>query len=182
MAPALAAQTPAPSTEPVKLETVRAEMAATQVPRFFNARQFATLEKLCAVVMPALNGNPGAAEAGAALFLDFLLGASPAERQQLYRQGLDHLEAESRRLFKTAFAGASDVQIAQLLKPLLVAWTFDPPTNPLQRFLAAARADIRQATVNSPEWAQAQASTGSRRRRGGAGGGFYWYPIDPVRR
>src|SRR5947207_3129947 len=88
VAPALRAQQPLP-----KLETAAAESAGEALPHFFTDRQFAALKKLAEILMPPMNGAVGAGEANAAEFLDFLIGESPADRQQLYRQGLDRLVA-----------------------------------------------------------------------------------------
>ena len=62
---------------------------------FFTQPQLAALRRLSDLLMPPLNGNPGALQTEAAEFLDFLVGSSPADRQILYRQGLDRLNAES---------------------------------------------------------------------------------------
>jgi hypothetical protein len=53
-------------------------------------------------------------------------------------------------------------------------WTYEPPADPLARFLREAKQDVRTATMNSREYASAGSSSG---RRGG-GLGQYWYPID----
>ncbi len=158
-APALRAQQPLP-----KLETAAAESAAEALPHFFTDRQFAALSKLAATIMPPMNGSPGAIEAKAPEFLDFLIGESPAERQQLYRQGLD-------RLVAAGFVDADAAKAASILAPLKAAWTYDPPADPLARFLRQAKADVRTATVNSREYSGA--------RRFGAQG-LYWLPLDPL--
>ena len=163
-----------------KIATVAPETAAAPTTRFFTATQFATLKSLSGILQPASNERPGALEAGAAEFLDFLIGASPKPRQILYRSGLDHLDAESSRLFKKPFSEITTDQADKVLRPLLVPWTFDPPTNPHQRFLADVRADVRTATQNSKEVSQVAASS-NRRRRGPGGAAPYWLPIDPTR-
>jgi hypothetical protein len=165
---------------PAKITTVAAETAAAPTIRYFTATQFATLKSLSGLLQPATTERPGALETGAAEFLDFLIGASPKPRQTLYRNGLDHLDAESRRLFKKPFNEITAEQADKILRPLLVPWTFEPPTNPHQRFLADVRADVRTATQNSKEMSQVAASS-NRRRRGPGGSAPYWLPIDPTR-
>lgn len=149
------------------------EQAAEPVLRFFNSAQSAALRRLGDLIMPKATTSagmtPSASECGAAPFLDFLLSVSPSDRQQLYRAGLDGLNSESRKRFGKTFAEASDAQCEELLKPLLQAWTYDPPSDPVHRFLIAAKIDLRTATMNSPEWNASGA-------RGGAG--LYWLPID----
>src|SRR5438552_3295704 len=87
-----------------KLEITDPDLVGQGVPRFFTAPQFAALRKLSDLLMPALAGNPGALDAGAPEFLDFLIGASPAERQQLYRDGLDMLNARAKKQFSKSFS------------------------------------------------------------------------------
>ena len=176
------AQTPAGAQrqqeEAPKLETASLDVAGETVPRFFNAAQFAALKKLSDILMPPLNGMPGALpgalEAGAPEFLDFLVGKSPAERKQLYTNGLNTLNAQATKRFGKAFADVTDAQATELLAPLRQPWTYEPPTDLFARFLREAKQDVRNATINSREYAMASSSGG---RRGG-GLGQYWYPID----
>jgi hypothetical protein len=168
-----------PGQEIPPIASTALDVAADMVPRFFNAQQFAALRKLSETLMPPLKGNPGALEANAPEFLDFLIGVSPAERQQLYRNGLDTLNAQATKLFGKSFAEVDAAQADAILKPLFVAMppNTEPPVDPLRRFVAQAHTDIRTATTNSREWSLAATAGG---RRGGGGTNWYWYPIDPV--
>ena len=167
-----AAQAPAPekaaprSDETAKLAMTSADAVAAPAQRFFSPEQFRTLERLCAVLLPAVDPKPGAKDAGVAAFLDFLIGHSPPDRQVLYQHGLDRLVASS-------FADMSPAQTAEILAPLRAPWTYQGPSDEFARFLMSAKEDILRATVNSREWASA--STG---RRGGSGIGAYWYSLD----
>lgn len=163
-----------PEVEAPKLEIAVPDIAAEGVPRFFNAQQFAALRKLSDILVPPGNGLPGALEAEAPEFLDFLIGASPADRQQIYKAGLDALNTQSLRQFKKPFAEVDATQSSTLLAPLRQPWTYDPPTDPLARFLREAKQDVRTATQNSRAFVAA-GSTGGRR---GGGVGQYWYPLD----
>jgi len=178
-AAAAAEAVPAQQPAPAKIATVAPEAAAAATTRFFTTRQFATLKHLSNLLLPPANDRPGAIDAGAAEFLDFLIGVSPQPRQQLYRSGLDFLDTESRRLFQKPFPEISDDQADKILRPLLAPWTYDLPVNPRQRFVTEVRADIRTATNNSKEMSQVASS--SRRRRGPGGSAPYWFPIDPTR-
>ncbi len=122
------------------------------------------------MLVPGFNGKPGASDAGAAEFLDFLLSRSPHERQTLYRRGLDLLNDAARARFGNRFADLDDA--SQLLAPLKQAWTYAGSPDELTRFLFAVKDDTLHATMSSREWAAA--STG---RRGG-GMGYYWYALD----
>jgi hypothetical protein len=165
---------------PAVLEVTPPDSVAEPVARFFTPPQFAALHRLSGLIQPPLKGNPGALDCGVPEFLDFLTGASPADRQQLYRGGLDALNAQAKKQFSKPFAELDDTQAHTILQPMLVAvpWPKDPPKDPLKQFLFAVREDVPMATRNSPEFAAASASSG---RRGG-GGGLVWNPIDPVYR
>ena len=163
----------APPAEAVKLEIASLDVAGETTHRFFTATQFAALSKLSEILMPALNEMPGALEADAPAFLDFLIGKSPVERQQIYRGGLDALNAKAQLQFKKPFAQLDATQAGTLLAPLREAWTYVPPTDVYARFLREAKADVRTATMNS----RAYATAGAAGRRGG-GTGQYWFPLD----
>jgi len=150
------------------------DAAAEPVLHFFTAQQFAALRKLSDILNPPMNGVPGALEAKAPEFLDFLLSQSAADRQLLYRVGLDGLNAQSRKRLNKSFADVDASQAEVLLAPLRDPWTYDAPSDPMAAMLRAAKDDIRRATTNSREWNLASAAG---RTRGGAGG-LYWLPID----
>ena len=166
-------QAAGPAAEAVKLDTLPLDAVAEMAPRFFTAAQFAALSQLSDILLPPLNGMPGALDADAPEFLDFLISKSLAERQQLYRAGLDALNANAQRQFKKPFAELDAAQASTLLAPLRESWTYVPPTDPFARFLREAKSDVRTATTNS----RAYATAGSAGRRGG-GTGQYWFPLD----
>ena len=163
-----------PLNETPQLEIAVAEAAAESVPRLFSSAQFGALGRLAELLMPAAGENPGAKEAGVAEFLDFLIGASPADRQTLYREGLDKLNVEARNRYSKPFADTTDTEAGLMLAPLRRAWTHESAEDPATRFLQAAKQDVMEATLNSREWSLARAK---RSRRAG-GLGMYWYPIE----
>lgn len=165
---------PRPQAEAPKFELSPLDAVGDTTPRFFSAVQLASLRKLSDLLMPAMNGMPGALEAGAPEFLDFLIGASAADRKQLYKNGLDTLQTQAQKKFGKAFADLNETQAGELLAPLRKPWTYNPPTDPFERFLREVKADVRTATINSREYSTAGSGGG---RRGG-GMGQYWYPID----
>jgi hypothetical protein len=190
--PAVLAQQPAPNARPpappepasrpapVPAETPKLELAipddvAEMQPRFFSAPQYAALRKLSEILMPRIGDVPGAIETGVPEFLDFLISQSPNDRQALYRDGLDALNNATKKRFSKTFADVNAEEAASLLAPLRQQWTYDPPSDPLARFLWATKQDVRTATVNSREYTIAAASGGGRR---GSGVGLYWYPLD----
>ena len=150
------------------------DAAGQPVRRFFTPVQFATLGALADRIAPSLNGRPGAKEAEAAGFLDFLLANSPRSRQSLYQRGLDALERAARSKHQKGFAELDGPEADALLTPLKVKWTYAMPADPQAAFLRAAKADIIRATTNSR--AIAEANVAGRRRATGLNP--YWHVID----
>ena len=170
------AQTPASTVAAEAAELVIAigdDVADTST-RFFTAAQLDALRKLSSIILPSINGQPGALDTGTPEFLDFLVGASPAPKQQLYRTGLDLLNGGAQKKFGKTFAALNTEQAESLMAPLKQPWTYEPPADPLAHFLRDAKADIRTATVNSREYA----AVASRVSRRGGGLNLYWYPLD----
>ncbi len=160
-------------------EETTQELVAVAEPSFFTPTQYSALHRLCALLQPPLGGSPGAIECEAPEFLDFLVGASLPDRQKLYRDGLDTLNANAKKKFKKSFSELNDADADAVVRPLLtpIAWAYDLPKDPSLHFIAEARRDIRTATQNSRTWATGGASSG-RPRFGG--GGNYINPIDPI--
>jgi hypothetical protein len=181
--PAVAALTPAaraqsapsaPASEHPKLELAPLDANAQTVTRFFTPPQLAALRKLGDLIVPKFNERPGAAEAGVAEFLDFYVSQSSAERQSLYRSGLDRLNAEARRTAGKTFDELTAEQASAIIKPVTDAWTYAGPADPFARFLVAAKDDLLRATMNSRAYATALAATS----RGSSGLGYYWLPVE----
>jgi hypothetical protein len=86
------------------------------------------------------------------------------------------LNTQAQNRFGKPFADPDAAQADAILKPLVttVAWAYDPPQDPLRRFVFQAHQDIRTATGNSLEASRAAANSG---RRGFAAAGLYWNPI-----
>ncbi len=129
--------------------------------KFFTPSELVTFRKLGAALVPAYEGRPGAIEAQAPEFLDFLLSRSGIEAQNLYRQGLARYAAQG--------------DLSALNKP----WTLgnapggsahpEELLDPYERFLRAAKQAFYQATVNSRQWAEANRGRGS--------SNLYWLPV-----
>jgi hypothetical protein len=177
---------PAPGPVPWMqgLDKARLESVATLSPEeiaqddlgFFHPEQMAALTRLGDLLVPPLNGNPGAKEARTPEFLDFFVGESPDEIKQMYQGGLDRLNSDAKQRFNSSFAKLNDAQADSLLRPLLRTWMQDHyPTGSQERFINAAHHDIRMATTNSPAWAEAA----ERRGKPAPGEGMYWSPVEP---
>jgi hypothetical protein len=158
--------------KPLPIASIVPDAVAQTNANFFNEQQLATLRHLSEILLPPLKGYPGAKEAGTPEFIDFLIGASPMERQQMYQFGLDRLDAEAKHHFSTTFSALDKTQADQLLRPWLRTWMTDhPPSEPYAHFINIAHSDIRTATINSQAWSEA--------RRQAPDVELYWFPIDP---
>jgi hypothetical protein len=186
--PSTAAAPPTPETAPKSVERPESfgphpriaatvpDAIATTEEHFFHSEEMATLRKLGDILLPPLNGYPGSTEACAPEFIDFLISASPADRQRMYRDGLNRLDADAKKRFGIPFTKVNAEQADALLRPWLRTWLVDhPPTEPFAHFINVAHEDIRTATMNSQAWSIAATSAGER----APGVGWYWSPIDP---
>jgi hypothetical protein len=161
--------------KPLPMQPLVPDAVASARAKFFSEEQMATLRQLCEVMMPPLKGFPGAMDAGAPEFLDFLISVSPPDRQQLYRSGLDRLHREAKLKYGVAFADVNAEQADALLRPWMKPWMTDhPPTEPYEAFINLAHADIRTATLNSQAWSDAAVAAGERP----PGVGLYWFPVE----
>ncbi len=144
--------------------------------RYFTPVRFASLVRLCELLMPANDDYPSSIKAGTPEFLDFYIGASPVEHQVMYNTGLDRLNADCMKQCSLPFAKADAKQADAVIRPFLKGWMNDhPPTEVHFRFVSLAHRDIRTSTINSPAWATAAEAVGERT----PGVGLYWHPIDP---
>ena len=114
-----ARQTPQQPQEIGQLAVTQPDLVAETGQRFFSADQFGALQKLAAVLMPPLKGKPGALDAHAPEFLDFLIGVSPADRQSLYRNGLEELNRAAQQQFHTTFQALEGTQVDAIIRPFV---------------------------------------------------------------
>ena len=131
------------------------------------------------MLVPPIKTSPGAVDAHAPEFLDFLISRSPTETQMLYRDGLDGISASAQSRFHKPFADLDTKQADSIIRPLLVAraWDREEAKDPMIRFMTQVHDDLRTATMNSAEWAASGSPSG--RGRFNSGRRMYWKPIDP---
>ncbi len=139
------------SADEAQLAATAAEAAADGVPKFFSPTVFADFAALGDTLIPSYDGRPGATEARAAEFLDFLLSQSPADLQKIYRDGMAAYRLQAKSL-DAAFARQ----------------------DAFADFLQTAKVAFYRATLNSREYAAAM----SARSRSAAGLGNFWLPLD----
>ena len=162
--------------KPLSLPALVPDRFAETTTFFFNERQMATLRQLCEILLPPLGKYPGALDAGAPKFLDFLISVSPPDRQRMYVDGLNWLDQEARDKFGVPFDAVDEKQADALIRPWLRTWMTDhPPQEQHAHFINVAHSDIRTATLNSEAWHKADSAEGKQP----TGVGLYWYPVDP---
>ncbi|MGB6687140.1 MAG: gluconate 2-dehydrogenase subunit 3 family protein [Terracidiphilus sp.] len=162
--------------KPLPMTPLVPDAVAQTHAHFFTDLQFAALCRLCEILVPPIDGYPGAMEVGTPEFLDFLIAASPNERQQTYRSGLDRLDAEARQKFGVEFAMVTAAQADEIIRPWLRAWMPDHlPSEGFEHFINLAHSDIRFATINSQGWSEADVAAGNQVTTLEP----YWYPVDP---
>jgi hypothetical protein len=160
--------TPLPTTE-------AADLVAISDLKFFTPAQMRNFQRLSHVLMPALNGKPGAIEARTPEFMDFLLAESLPDRQKLYAGGLDWLESEAQKKYKLGFFALTDDQVDLLVQPWLRTWMTDnPPTEVHANFVNIALDEIRMATINSKAWSQTPGTPAGEWSQTDV----YWTPIE----
>jgi hypothetical protein len=171
---AFAQEAKPPNPETPKTATTEADATADPAVKTFSSTQFAALRKLGEILMPAASPVPGATEAGAPEFLDFLIGVSPAPRVTLYKSGLDRLNTEAHQRYNKSFGEITSAQAEPILAPLRAPWSYRGPSDSFAKFLLAAKEDLMTATANSREYI----TVVSQRRRSAGGVGQYWYHIE----
>ena len=157
------------------LQTVTSDTVAATVARFFTAVQFATLRRLADLLMPPIAGNPGALGAEAPEFLDNYIALSATDRQRLYRDGLDDLNRQAIARFKKPFAELTSVDADAIVKPLFKVRGATMSVVDLGPFINRVHQDVRTVTINSPQWAAAQAAAKMPVLRS-----VYWRKVDPT--
>ena len=171
---AFAQEAKAANPETPNTATTESDSTADPVVKTFNPAQFSALRNLGEILMPAVPPVPGTLEAGAAEFLDFLIGVSPAPRSALYKSGLDRLNADAEQRYHKPFGEITAGQAEPILAPLRAPWSYKGPSDPFARFLLAAKEDLMTATANSREYI----TVASQRRRSAGGVGQYWYRVE----
>ena len=85
--------------------------------RFLQPSEFATLEVLCDVIIPADEHSPAAREAGAAEYIDLLAGNN-VQIANMFHGGLAWLNARSISLFGKSFTDSSPERQVKLVEEI----------------------------------------------------------------
>jgi gluconate 2-dehydrogenase gamma chain len=101
-------------------------------PQYFTAAEYATLDFLCELIIPA-DETPGARQAGVSEFIDFMV-SQDGDLQYPFRTGLAWLDA-----FSTEKFGGRFVDLASTQQELLLTKLSDPNERPGYEFFSLAR-------------------------------------------
>ena len=119
-------------------------------PKALTGHEYATLRSLADLILPADEHSPGALEAGAADFIDFLCAASD-EMRDIYTGGIAWLDDEMRRRYEGRdFLGAKPEQQTALLDLIAYRKNESPELNPGIAFFTWARRMVADAYYTSP--------------------------------
>ena len=94
-------------------------------PAALSAHQFRTVTRLAELIVPADAGGGSAVEAGAPEFIDLLCSQSP-DLMGIYADGLEWLDAATRRAQGRTFVDASAAQQTAMLDALVAAERGEP--------------------------------------------------------
>lgn len=108
----------APRQWTVVLGEVRALLASPSSARTLNAHQEATVKALAEMILPRTD-TPGAADVGAAAFIDLILTEwfDDADRKR-FLAGVDDVDVRSNALFGKGFVDCQSIQQSQILVDL----------------------------------------------------------------
>ena len=134
-------------------QAVAADKAAANgpyVPKALTPHEFATLQRLSDLIVPADEHSPGALAAGAAEFIDFLCSASD-EMKRIYTGGLAWMdEAIRRRGDGESFLSAAPDRQAALLDAIAWRESAAAGMEPGVEFFEWARKMVADAFYTSP--------------------------------
>jgi hypothetical protein len=119
-------------------------------PKSLTPHEYATMQRLSDLIIPADEHSKGALEAGAADFIDFLCSVSD-EMRDIYTGGIAWLDDETRRRYNgKEFLTVQPEQQTAVLD--LIAWRKNesPQLNPGIQFFSWARRLVADAYYTSP--------------------------------
>jgi len=140
----------AQDTQHVHHTVMQAKAAGKYQPKALTAHEYATLQRLADLIIPADERSPGALQAGAADFIDFLCAASD-DMKEIYTGGLLWIDDEMRRRYDGKdFLEASPANQTTFLD--LIAWrkNASPELNPGIEFFSWVRRMVADAYYTSP--------------------------------
>jgi gluconate 2-dehydrogenase gamma chain len=122
----------------------------TELGAFFNAADAATVAAIAERIMPGAPNMPGATDANVLNYIDLALAGAYADRQDIYRRGLDQLDAFCQERFGARFSALSDAQQDEIVIALEdgSATGFEYPTS--REFFSLLRTHTMEGMFADP--------------------------------
>ncbi|HVW84973.1 MAG TPA: gluconate 2-dehydrogenase subunit 3 family protein [Bryobacteraceae bacterium] len=118
-------------------------------PKCLNSHYFQTLRKLADLIIPADEHSPGANDAGAAEYIDFLCSRNE-DLAAIYTGGIGWLDDYMQKKYGSDFVSAKPEQQTQILDLLAYKKNATPETAPGQQFWVWVRNMVVDAFYTSP--------------------------------
>ncbi len=118
-------------------------------PKALTAHEYATVQRLSDLIVPADEHSKGALDAGSADFIDFLCHASE-EMRNIYSGGILWLDSAMQHRYQKNFVDASPEQQTALLDLIAYRRNATPELNPGIEFFAWARRMVVDAYYTTP--------------------------------
>jgi glucoside 3-dehydrogenase (cytochrome c) hitch-hiker subunit len=127
---------------------ITAPLVGQTPPRFFTPAEFALVDELTEMIIPADAHSPGAHAAGVAAYLDFRLSESPdADWQKTWREGLKGVDALSKEMNDAAFLDATPAQRTAVLTAM--SKNEEAPVTPSDEFFRELKESTARAYYTS---------------------------------
>jgi gluconate 2-dehydrogenase gamma chain len=127
----------------------KAEQNGPYKPKALTAHEYATLQRLSDLIIPADEHSPGAVAAGAADFIDFLCAASD-DMRDIYTGGIFWLDDAMKHHHGKDFLEAEPAQQTALLDLIAYRKNASPELNPGIQFFTWCRRMVADAYYTSP--------------------------------
>lgn len=149
-APVTTTQTVTQTQTATATATTTTPPPSPEVYMFFNQGEAAIVKAACARLIPGSVSDPGAAEAGAHVYIDHALAGYYISQQETYRRGLAAMEAYSKSKSNAGFATLTAAQQDQVLTDMQNGATtgFYAPTD--KQFLSTLIQHTREGTFADP--------------------------------
>ena len=118
-------------------------------PKYFTEHEFLTLRRLSDLIIPADEHSPGAVQAGAAEWIDYMASGSP-ELAEIYTGGMGWLDHETQKRYGASFLDSKPDQQTALLDVIAYRKNESPETAPGIQFFAWVRKMVADAYYTSP--------------------------------
>src|SRR5258707_5293350 len=118
-------------------------------PKGLNAHEYKTVQRLSDLIIPADAVSKGALDAGAPEFIDLLSSQNP-EMQAIYTGGVEWLDREMEKRYKTAFVDAKPDQQTAMLDLIAYRKNDSLELGPGIRFFSLMRNMVVDAFYTSP--------------------------------